>query len=114
MIELTFSSLVSLSSSFHRESTPTDLNKIPLTIIPADCEGLHQPVSFEHNHARLISHDQEIGKHIPFLLHEYDFRGIRGNGQDHVELRILPRHADGLLGSQAQMIVKEVRLIMNN
>jgi hypothetical protein len=41
-IFLTFSSLVSLSSSFHRVSTPKDLNKIPpLTIIPADCEGLY-------------------------------------------------------------------------
>ena len=68
---------------------------------------------FKRDRAGLISNDLEIRKHIPFLLHEYDFWGISGNCQDHVELRIRPRGADGLLGSQVQMVVKEVRHIIN-
>ena len=64
---------------------------------------------FKCDSAGLISNDLEIGKQISLLLHEYDFRGIRGNCQDHVELGMRPSRAYGLLGSQVQMVVKEVR-----
>lgn len=54
-------------------------------------------------------HDLEVGQHVALLLHEDDLGGVGRHGQDHVEVRVGPGRADGLLWGQIHVVVEEVR-----